>query len=113
MFANRTKKGKIIKPGPIWHEPLLARCVQPVADRLGLPHIIWRLLRHYGATQMIAAKVDVKAAQQRLGHSRPTTLLIHYAQVFDESANTVAGLLSSQLGHLRILAECAMNPMEA
>ena len=47
---------------------------------------------------MIAAKVDIKAAQQRLGHSRPTTLLIYYAQVLDESANTAADLLSSQLG---------------
>jgi hypothetical protein len=51
-------------------------------------------LRHWGATQMIAAQVDIKAAQQRLGRSRPTTLLIHYAQVLGESADKAAGLLS-------------------
>ncbi len=55
-------------------------------------------LRHWGATQMVAAKVDIKAAQQHLGHSRPTTLLIHYAQVLDESADKAAGLLSGKLG---------------
>jgi hypothetical protein len=49
---------------------------------------------------MVAAKVDTKAVQQRLGHSRPITLLIHYAQVLDESADTAAGLLSGQLGKI-------------
>jgi hypothetical protein len=57
---------------------------------------------------MVAAKVDIKAAQQRLGHSRPTTLLIHYAQVLDESADAVAGLLSSRLGNT-IPAKFAAN----
>jgi integrase/predicted DNA-binding transcriptional regulator AlpA len=111
MFPNRIKKGKIMKPGPIWHEHLLARRIQPVADSLGLPHITWRLLRHWGATQMVAAKVDIKAAQQRLGHSRPTTLLIHYAQVLDESADAAAGLLSGQLGYT-IPAEFGVNPVD-
>ena len=68
MFPNRIKKGKIMKPGPIWHETLLARRIQPVADELGLPHITWRLLRHWGATQMVEERVPIKAAQQRLGH---------------------------------------------
>lgn len=36
------------KTGPIWHEDLLARSIQPVAKELGLPHITWRLLRHWG-----------------------------------------------------------------
>jgi hypothetical protein len=48
MFPNRIKKGGAkLKPGPIWHEHILARHIQPVADRLGLPHITWRLLRHW------------------------------------------------------------------
>ncbi len=49
MFPNHIKKGGAkLKPGPMWHEHLLARQIQPVADRLGLPHITWRLLRHWG-----------------------------------------------------------------
>src|SRR5260370_30117739 len=39
VFPNR------LKTGPIWHETLLARRIQPVARELGLPHITWRLLR--------------------------------------------------------------------
>jgi F420-0:gamma-glutamyl ligase len=57
---------------------------------------------------MVAVKVDIKAAQQRLGHSRPTTLLIHYEQVLDELADMAAGLLSGQLGKT-IPAEFAVN----
>jgi hypothetical protein len=60
---------------------------------------------------MIAAKVDIKAAQQRLGHSRPTTLLIHYAQVLDESADSAANLLSSQLGNDGA-TRCTIDPVE-
>ncbi|HEV2135120.1 MAG TPA: tyrosine-type recombinase/integrase [Terracidiphilus sp.] len=97
MFPNRIKKGKTMKPGPIWHETLLRRCVQPVANRLGLPHITWRLLRHWGATQMVEERVPIKAAQERLGHSRPDILLKFYAYVLDASADAAAESLSGQL----------------
>ena len=43
MFPNRIKNGSIMKSGPIWHETLLARRIQPVARELGLPHITWQL----------------------------------------------------------------------
>jgi hypothetical protein len=66
MFPNRIKKGTTMKPGPIWHETLLERRIQPVADRPGLPHITWRLLRLWGATQMVEERVPIKAAQQQL-----------------------------------------------
>jgi integrase len=92
MFPNRGKRG------PIGHEQILGRRIQPVARKLGLPHITWRLLRHWGATQMIEKRVPIKAAQQRLGHSRPDLLLKRYAHVLDESAKIAAETLSSQLG---------------
>ena len=98
MFPNRIKNGKIIKPGPIWHEDLLSRRIQPVADELGLPHITWRLLRHWGATQMVEARVPLKAAQERLGHSRPDILLKFYAHVLDASADMATETLSGQFG---------------
>ena len=97
MFPNRVKKGRTMKPGPIWHETLLGRRVQPVADRLGLPHITWRLLRHWGATQMVEERVPIKAAQERLGHSRPDILLKFYAHVLDASADAAAESLSGRL----------------
>jgi integrase len=97
VIPNRIKKGTIMKPGPIWHETLLARRIQPLARELGLPHITWRLLRHWGATQMVEARVPLKAAQERLGHSRPDILLKFYAHVLDESADAAAETLSGQL----------------
>jgi integrase/predicted DNA-binding transcriptional regulator AlpA len=98
MFPNRIKKGKIMKPGPIWHEDLLSRRIQPVAEELGLPHITWRLLRHWGATQMVEARVPLKAVQERLGHSRPDILLRIYAHVLDASADMAAATLSGHFG---------------
>lgn len=85
------------KTGPICHEQIMGKKVQPVARELGLPHITWRLLRHWGTTMMVEKSVPLKAAQQRLGHTRPDILLKHYAHVLDESAEFAAETLSSQL----------------
>lgn len=98
MFPNRIKNGKKMKRGPVRYEDLLGRVVQPVAERLGLPHITWRLLRHWGATQMVESRVPIKAVQERLGHSRPDIVLKHYAHVLDASADMAAMTLSSGLG---------------
>lgn len=112
MFPNRIKKGgKKLKPGPIWHEHILARHIQPVADRLGLPHITWRLLRHWGATQLVGGGVDVKVVQQRLGHSRASTTMNYYAHVLDERADAAAGMISGHLGY-EIPAEFSVNPVD-
>src|SRR5512146_3502242 len=83
------------KTGPICHEQIMGKKVQPVARELGLPHITWRLL-HWGTTQMVEKSVPIKAAQQCLGHTRPDILLRHYAHVLDESAGMAAETLSSQ-----------------
>jgi integrase len=63
----------------------------------GLPHITWRLLRHWGTTLMVERRVPLKAAQQRLVHSRPDILLEHYAYVLDESVQFAATTLSSKV----------------
>jgi integrase len=83
---------------PIRHEDILGRRIQPVAKELGLPHITWRLIRHWGATHMIALGVPIKAVQERLGHSRPDILLNHYVHVLEESAEMAAAALSTRLG---------------
>jgi site-specific recombinase XerC len=97
IFPNRIQNGKVLRSGPVWHETLLSRRVQPVARSLGLPHITWRLLRHWGVTSMIRAKMELPAVQQRVGHSRPGILLEFYADVLPESADDTAMAMSSQL----------------
>jgi len=112
MFRNRIKKGGTkLKPGPIWYEHVLARKIQPVADRLGLPHITWRLLRHWGATQLVDGGTHLKVVQQRLGHSRESTTSRFYVHILDRRADAAAQMIS---GHLRpeIPAEFSMNPVE-
>ena len=46
---------------------------------------------------MVENRVPLKAAQQRLGHTRPDILLTHYAHVLDASAVFAAQTLSEQL----------------
>ena len=41
---------------------------------------------------MVEASTPIKAVQQRLGHSRPNTVLIYYARVLDKSADSAASL---------------------
>ena len=62
---------------------------------------------------MVEARVPIKAAQERLGHSRPDILLKFYAHVLDASADAAAESLSGQLsGGLRLEA-AKMLPYEA
>lgn len=96
-----------LKTGPLRHEDILGRVIQPAAEKLGLPHITWRLLRHWGATQMVEASVPIKAAQERLGHSRPDILLKFYAHVLDASADMAASTLSQGLGARSATLEAA------
>jgi hypothetical protein len=46
---------------------------------------------------MVEERLPIKAAQQRLGHSRPDILLKLYAHLLDASADTAAESLSGQL----------------
>ncbi len=46
---------------------------------------------------MVEARVPLKAAQERLGHSRPDILLKFYAHVLDASAGTAAEMVSGFL----------------
>ncbi|RXS93068.1 tyrosine-type recombinase/integrase [Silvibacterium dinghuense] len=85
--------------GPIWHEDILGRQIQPATKDLGLPHITWRFLRHWGATHMMELGIPVKTVQERLGHSRPDILLKHYVHVLDGSAERAAAVLSTGLAN--------------
>ena len=67
------------------------------AKDLGLPHITWRLLRHWGATHMMELGIPVKTVQERLGHSRPDILLKHYVHVLVGAAERAAAVLSTGL----------------
>jgi integrase len=82
---------------PLRHEDVLSRKIQPKARELGLPHVTWRMLRKWGSTHLIPNRLPVNAVHERLGHSRPDIVLIHYARLLDESAVAAAASVSSKL----------------
>ena len=52
----------------------------PACERAGLPGLRFHDLRSNAATAMVAAGVDLKTAQVRLGHASPTLTLGIYAR---------------------------------
>ncbi len=58
---------------------LIVRC----RDKVGLPELHLHHLRHFSATQLIAAGVDVRTVAGRLGHSSPAITLNVYANAWE------------------------------
>jgi len=56
----------------------------PALDAAGLGGVGFHDLRRANATEMVRAKVDIKTAQARLGHSDPRLTLAIYAQATTE-----------------------------
>jgi hypothetical protein len=50
-----------------------------------------------GLDTLIANRLPVNAVQERLGHSRPDIVLIHYVRLLDESAVAAAETVNSKL----------------
>jgi integrase len=74
---------------------VLRRKIQPKVEEHGLPHVTWRLLRHWHSTVLQDSGVPVKVAQERLGHSRPETTLKHYTHETSSKADEAAQLVST------------------
>ena len=55
-----------------------------VRDSLGLRHVRLHDLRHFTATQLIGANVDIRTVAGRLGHSDPSVTLRVYSHVIEE-----------------------------
>jgi integrase len=83
--------------GPRQYASIMTRKIQPKAKSLGLPHITWRLFRHWHATVLGDAGVPVKATQERLGHSRSEITMKFYTHLTsaatDQAARTVSAAL--------------------
>jgi len=55
-------------------------------------------LRHFTATQLIGAGVDVRTGAGRLGHSDPSVTLRVYAHVLEERDRAAAAVMGRVLG---------------
>jgi integrase len=69
-----------------------------VRDGLGLGGVRLHDLRHFTATQLIGAGVDVRTVAGRLGHSDPSLTLRVYIHVIEERDRAAAAILGRVLG---------------
>ena len=69
-----------------------------VRDSLGLDTVRLHDLRHFTATQLIGAGVDVRTVAGRLGHSDPSLTLRVYASVLEERDRAAASIMGRVMG---------------
>ncbi len=66
------------------------------AAAAGVPGAGFHDLRRANATALVAAGVDIKTAQSRLGHSDPRLTLAAYARAVPEADRAAAELLGAR-----------------
>jgi integrase len=69
-----------------------------VRDSLGLKEVRLHDLRHFTATQLIGAGVDVRTVAGRLGHSDPSLTLRVYSHLIEERDRAAASIMGRVLG---------------
>lgn len=106
--------GYVLPGGPPWSfDPTGAEPVRPssmtsafarLARRAGV-NARFHDLRHFSATQLIGAGVDVRTVAHRLGHADPATTLRVYAHALaerDRGAAAILGRLVARPGNLPV-----------
>ena len=69
-----------------------------VRDSVGAKRVRLHDLRHFTATQLIGAGVDVRTVAGRLGHSDPSLTLRVYAPVIEDRDRAAAAIMGEVLG---------------
>jgi integrase len=91
VFA--TLEGTPIHPSNVYH-----RLFKPAAKAAGVPWARFHDLRHAHASFLIAAGVNAKTVQERLGHRDIRTTLQTYSHVFIQQQKEAAQAIESFLG---------------
>jgi integrase len=69
-----------------------------VRNEVGAPTVRLHDLRHFTATQLIGAGVDVRTVAGRLGHSDPSVTLRVYSHALEERDRAAAAIMGGILG---------------
>ena len=72
-----------------------------VRDAVGAPRVRLHDLRHFTATQLIGAGVDVRTVAGRLGHSDPSVTLRVYSHFIEERDVAAAAIMGEVLSPLK------------
>ena len=83
-----------------WNPDTMTHRYRRYARRVGIASSL-KELRHYSATQLLAAGTDLNTVAGRLGHAEGSTTLRFYAQFTRAADQHAAGLIPSQLDGLR------------
>ena len=75
----------------------MSREVRKVASRLGMKSIHLHSLRHFAATELLAAGISPRDAAEMLGHADPSLTLRVYAHASTERQKIAAGILAGVL----------------
>jgi integrase len=67
-------------------------------DELGLEGVKLHHLRHFSATQLLSAGIDIRTVSGRLGHANASTTLDFYAQFLQAADERAADALGALLG---------------
>jgi integrase len=94
----------VFSPDPAGREPwnpdTMTHRYRRYADRVGIRSSL-KELRHYSATQLLHAGVDLNTVAARLGHAEGSTTLKFYAQFVRLADQRAATVIPSQLDMLR------------
>jgi integrase len=83
-----------------WNPDTMTHRYRRYADRIGIRSSL-KELRHYSATQLLHAGVDLNTVSARLGHAEGSTTLRFYAQFTPLADRHAAGVIPAQLETLR------------
>ena len=91
-------------PDPVgrtpWNPDTMTHRYRRYARRVGIASSL-KELRHYSATQLLAAGTDLNTVAGRLGHAEGSTTLKFYAQFTRPADQRAAAIIPSQLDGLR------------
>jgi integrase len=76
-----------------WHPDSTTRAFRKVCQQAGVTGVRLHDLRHYVATRLLAAGVDVRTVAGRLGHRNPSTTLNVYSHFVPETDQEAAEAL--------------------
>ncbi len=90
--------------GPLRYAAFRSRVWVPACRNAGVTGLGFHDLRRTAATVLIASGVDVRTAQNRLGHSDPRLTIGLYAQVSSEADERAANSIGDHFANLTPLA---------
>jgi len=89
----RVVKGEMLRCGREWY------LFKKLLKEAGLPDVRFHDLRHGAATVLIAAKVDLKAVSELLGHSSVAITVDVYQSVLPEQQQEIVRRMDDLYGH--------------